>query len=114
MRIEISTKGFNENNFEEKIKIFDKIVKEAKYEFGIHIGFEVSREFAEKIKQTFPDLKYSMHAPLFDRYYLNLTNKNFSGIKKRVKNQLELAKEFNIDFAVFHGWLLNDGDVKLL
>ncbi|MCF6150290.1 MAG: sugar phosphate isomerase/epimerase [Candidatus Kuenenia sp.] len=108
--IEMSTMCFLNANVLTKIKNCKEIIESQGFEFGIQLHNSTSKELYNKLKGH--DVKYTVHAPLFSQYFINLAGDNFGSIVRNFKSTANFMEKMNSNIAILHGFFMTKKPIK--
>jgi len=108
--IEMSTMCFRDADVFTKIKNCKKIIESRGFAFGIQLHNSTSKELYSKIKRL--ELKYTVHAPLFSQYFINLAGDNFDLITEGFQSTANVLETLNSNITVLHGFFMTNKPIK--
>ena len=92
------------------LKDAQKLLAQYNGQLGIQMHNTSSPELLDKAVST--KLPLSLHAPVFDKYQLNLAAANADISWAILDHQYDIMKKHNINRAVFHGFLMTDQAIE--
>ena len=72
------------------------------FEFGIQLHNSVTKDLYSKIKDL--DVAFSVHAPVFSDYFINLANNDFNTVLAGFQNTASVMQSLQSNIALFHGF----------
>lgn len=101
---------FNQNGIFEKVKRCKDFVESHDFEFGIQLHNSVTEDLYNKIKGL--DVTYSIHAPVFSDYFINLANNDFNTVLTEFHNTAHVMQSIQSNIALFHGFFMTQKPIK--
>ncbi len=108
--IELSTMCFHRGDILAKIKECRNLVESHGYEFGIQLHNTVTRDLLSKIKGL--DIPFTIHAPIFSDYFINLANDDLPTVLASFQNTASIMHSLRSNIALFHGFFMTEKPVK--
>lgn len=110
IKIELSTICFRQGNILEKIAQCRELIESHGFTFGIQLHNSVTRELYEKIKGL--DVGFTVHAPVFSEYFINLAHDDFDVVLSGFQNTAHIMKEIHSKIVLFHGFFMTHKPIK--
>lgn len=110
IKIELSTMCFNRSDDLERIKRCRDLIESHGFEFGIQLHNSITKDLYSKIKGL--DVKFSIHAPVFSDYFINLANNDFNAILAGFQNTAYVMQSLQSTIALFHGFFMTQKPIK--
>ncbi len=111
MRIEYSSMCLNEDNYKEKIIEAKKIVEKEGFEFGIQLHNSIDKNLFDKLLQFKDQIKFSIHSPVFSKYFINLCSSNYDFSKNIIEDSIKYLDLFNTNILFFHGFFMTENPI---
>lgn len=108
LRIEYSTMCFNETNYAEKITTARDFVNKRGYEFGVQIHNSIDRSLFDKVMEFKDEIRFSVHSPVFAKYFLNLASTDFEKIQETCDQCTPYLSQLGTDIFFFHGFFMTE------
>ena len=109
--IEYSSMCLNESNCRDKIIEAKSLVESNGFEFGVQIHNSIHRGLYDKLMEFKGKLKFSVHSPVFSKYFFNFANSNFEFLKKMADENIKYLDETGTDIFFFHGFFMTDRQI---
>ena len=110
IKIELSTICFRQGNILEKIAQCRELIESHGFAFGVQLHNSVTRELYEKIKGL--DVGFTIHAPVFSDYFINLAHDDFDTVLSGFQNTAHIMKEIHSTIVLFHGFFMTHKPIK--
>ena len=108
IRIEYSSMCLNELNYRDKINQAQAFVQAQGFEFGIQIHNSIDKSLYDKLIEFKGAIPFSVHSPVFSRYFLNLASTDFSIIQECSDTCIRYLNDLNTDLFFFHGFFMTE------
>jgi hypothetical protein len=110
MKIELSTMCFYHGDALAKIKRCRNLIESHKFEFGIQLHNSITKDLYNKIKTL--DVTFTIHAPIFSDYFINLANNDFKTVLASFQNTANVMQSLQSNVALFHGFFMTQRPIK--
>ncbi|NUO08867.1 MAG: hypothetical protein HUU08_09355 [Candidatus Brocadia sp.] len=110
MKIELSTMCFSSDDVIAKIQRCRNLIESHGFEFGIQLHNSVTKELYDKIKGL--DTKFTIHAPVFSDYFINLANDDFHTSLDAFQKTAHVMQSLQSNVALFHGFFMTQKPIK--
>jgi len=110
IKIELSTMCFYHGDPVIKIKQCREYTESHGIEFGIQLHNSTNKELFDKIKDI--NVNFSVHAPVFSDYFINLASNDFDTIIAGFQNTLHVMESLQSNIALFHGFFMTQKPIK--
>ena len=87
-----------------KIKRCRNLIELHDFEFGIQLHNSITEDLYNKIKGM--DVTFSIHAPVFSDYFINLANDDFDTILANFQNTVQVMQSLKSNITLFHGFFM--------
>lgn len=108
--IELSSMCFNHGDALAKIRECREYIESQGYEFGIQLHNTVTTDVYNKIKDL--DVGFSIHAPVFSDYFINLANSDFATVLSGFQNTASVMRTLRSSIALFHGFFMTQKPIQ--
>ncbi len=108
IRIEYSSMCLNELNYRDKINQAQAFVQAQGFDFGIQIHNSIDKSLYDKLIEFKGAIPFSVHSPVFSRYFLNLASTDFSIIQECSDTCIRYLNDLNTDLFFFHGFFMTE------
>ena len=112
MKLEYSSIALKGNDYKEKIKEARAFCEKNEVEFGIQMHNTANLDEVELLSKE--NVPLSFHAPIGGKHYINLATRNIKTSIKSLEDTLLVMEKYNVNLAVFHGFLLVDNPVPTI
>ena len=109
-KIELSTMCFHHGDTLAKIKRCRDYIESQGFEFGVQLHNSVTKDLYNKIKDL--DVGFSVHAPVFSDYFINLANNDFNTVLAGFQNTASVMQSLRCNVALFHGFFMTQKPIK--
>ncbi|HHT9128413.1 MAG TPA: hypothetical protein ACFYEE_06575, partial [Candidatus Wujingus californicus] len=110
IKIELSTMCFYHGDPIIKIKQCREYTESHGIEFGIQLHNSTNKELFDKIKDI--NVNFSIHAPVFSDYFINLASNDFDTVIAGFQNTLHVMESLQSNIALFHGFYMTNKPIK--
>ncbi len=110
MKIELSTMCFHHGDVLAKINRCRNLIESHGFEFGIQLHNSVTHDLYNKIKGI--DAGFTIHAPVFSDYFINLADNDFHTILASFHNTAHVMQSLHSNVALFHGFFMTKKPIK--
>ncbi len=110
VKIELSTMCLRDGNPLVKIKQCREFVESQNFEFGIQLHNSVTRDLYNTIEGL--NVPFTVHAPVFSQYFINLGNNDFRTVLENFQNTVHVMKTLRCTTTLFHGFFMTQKPIK--
>jgi len=104
MIIELSSMCFNLNDIDRKIdEIYDFLSREG-MQFGIQLHNSIDKPMFDKILSYKKDIPFSVHSPVFSKYFLNLASDDIDLLFSQCDENIRYLDMAGTKIFFFHGF----------
>lgn len=110
IKIELSTMCLCDSNSLAKIKQCREFIESQGFDFGIQLHNSITRDLYHIIQGL--DVKFTVHAPVFSQYFINLGNSDFRTVLENFQNTVHVMKTLCCTTTLFHGFFMTQKPIK--
>lgn len=110
IKIEMSSVCFHVGEVSKKFLECKNIVESHGFEFGIQVHNSITKELYHEI--TSFDVPFTVHAPVFSEYLMNLAQKNFEKILAGFQSTSQVMQSLKCNTAVFHCFFMTEKPIR--
>jgi len=108
--IELSTVCFSHDKPSKKIERCRTAVESNGFKFGIQLHNSVTKDLYHQIKDI--NVPFTVHAPVFSEYFINLAINDFDTIITNFQNTVNIMQGLNSTIVIFHGFFMTERPIK--
>jgi len=101
----------NEYNYKSKILEAKNFVERNGFEFGIQLHNSINKELFDKLFEFKNEIKFSIHSPIFSKYFINLASNDYDFYTEIIKNSIKYLDIFNTKILFFHGFFMTESPI---
>ncbi len=110
IKIELSSMCFHPGDALDKIARCRTYIESHGFEFGIQLHNSVTKDLYNKIKDT--DVEFSVHAPVFSDYFINLAHNDFKTVLAGFQNTATTMQSLRGSVILFHGFFMTQKPIR--